>query len=71
MVEVQMDKMEQQTAHLQNMVKENADNLQADFKERTEKMADMFTIMITKSNETYNSVTAIIHMTNKQQEQCG
>eukprot|EP00957_Ditylum_brightwellii_P100243 7639101-Ditylum_brightwellii.AAC.1 len=71
MVEVQMEKMEQQTAHLQNIVKENADNLWADFKEQTEKIADMFTTMVTKSNETNNSVTAIMHMMNKQQEQCG
>eukprot|EP00957_Ditylum_brightwellii_P168350 12815182-Ditylum_brightwellii.AAC.1 len=34
-------------------------------------MGDMFTTMVTKSNNTYNSVTAIVHMINKQQEQCG
>eukprot|EP00957_Ditylum_brightwellii_P018271 1376448-Ditylum_brightwellii.AAC.1 len=34
-------------------------------------MADMFTTMVTKINETYNSVTAIMSMINKQQEQCG
>eukprot|EP00957_Ditylum_brightwellii_P188832 14373584-Ditylum_brightwellii.AAC.1 len=34
-------------------------------------MADMFTTMVTKSNEINNSVTAIMHMMNKQQEQCG
>eukprot|EP00957_Ditylum_brightwellii_P126437 9637934-Ditylum_brightwellii.AAC.1 len=53
-----MEKMEQQTAHLRNMVKENADNLRLDFKEQTGKMSEMFTTMCGVLNQTkqqYNS----------------